>query len=70
MSKQDKSGRLRTGWWVFLGLALVTGFEFWLSAAMEGVLLYLTITSLVKAALIIQFFMHLPQVWRERAGQE
>lgn len=66
MSKQDEGGRLRVGWWVFLGLAFVTGLEFWLSATMEGILLYLTITSLIKAGLIIQYFMHLPQVWRGR----
>jgi hypothetical protein len=70
MTEGNKSGAYRTGWWVFIALAAVTGFEFWLSNATQGTLIYLTFTSLLKAGLIVYYFMHVTQLWQGRVEQE
>lgn len=69
MTEGNKGGAYRTGWWVFLALAAVTGFEFWLSSATQGTLIYLSITSLVKASLIVYYFMHVAQLWQGEADR-
>lgn len=70
MEDTERVKRMRTGWWVFLGLAVVTTVEIWLSSAVRGTLAYLTLTSLVKAALIAYYFMHVTQAWRGEAKRE
>ena len=70
MSEENQNSKLSIGWWVFLGLAFVTAIEFWLSSSGGGSLGYLTFTSLVKAALIVHYFMHVSQSWRGKAERE
>jgi hypothetical protein len=70
MNEEKQSSKVAIGWWIFLGLALVTAIEFWLSSSGAGSLGYLTVTSLVKAALIVHFFMHVSQSWRGKAERE
>ena len=60
-----KSKRMRVGWLVFAGLAVLTAVEFWLSVVVRPATPYLVATSAVKAALIIHYFMHVSQLWRQ-----
>ena len=59
----------RIGWVVFTLLAVSTGVEFMISTFLTGTLLYLTLAAIVKAALIIYYFMHLAQLWRHEEEQ-
>lgn len=70
MAEHDRSTRMRTGWWVFIGLAVLTGLEYWLSIALQGTLPYLTVTGVLKAALIVVYFMHVSQIWNPEAKGE
>lgn len=70
MAEEDRPQRVRTGWWVFFGLAALTGLEFWLSVAVEGTLPYLTLTGVLKAGLIVVYFMHIAQIWNPEAKRE
>lgn len=57
-----KNKRFRIGWLVFLGLAVFTVAEFVIGAYVAGALPYLLITALIKAGLIIYYFMHISQI--------
>jgi heme/copper-type cytochrome/quinol oxidase subunit 4 len=50
---------------VIAGLAALTAVEFWLSSAIQSALPYLTFIALVKAGLIVYYFMHVSQVWKQ-----
>lgn len=62
-----KATRLRLGWLVFIGLAVFTAAEFYASQSVAGVLLLLIIIALIKAGLIVHYFMHLSNI---RQGTE
>lgn len=64
----SKSRRTRIGWQVFLGLAVLTAIEFLIGALITPAIPYLSITALIKAALIIYYFMHISQLRRKEAG--
>lgn len=64
MTESHDGSRLRIGWLVFVGLALFTAIEFAVSSLVPSALPYLTITALVKAGLIIVYFMHVRQLFR------
>ena len=49
---------------VFLILMVLTIFEFRLAIVTEGSAALLFIVALVKAALIVNFFMHIYRLWR------
>ena len=49
---------------VFLILMALTIFEFALAIVTEGSAALLFIVALVKAALIVNFFMHIYRLWR------
>jgi cytochrome c oxidase subunit IV len=70
MENTERSERMKTGWWVFLGLAVVTAIEIWLGSSVQGTLGYLTVTSLVKAGLIVYYFMHVTQAWHGKGERE
>jgi hypothetical protein len=55
----------RSGIYVFLGLAVLTGLEFAIAAALEGPVVFLFVIALVKAGLIVQYYMHLNRAWSE-----
>jgi heme/copper-type cytochrome/quinol oxidase subunit 4 len=55
----------RSGIYVFLGLAVLTALEFGIALALEGSAVFLFVVALVKAGLIIQYYMHLNQAWSE-----
>ncbi|MDX1600510.1 MAG: cytochrome C oxidase subunit IV family protein [Anaerolineales bacterium] len=70
MPEHERSTQMRTGWWVFIGLAALTGLEYWLSVALQGTLPYLTVTGVLKAALIVIYFMHVSQIWNPEGKRE
>lgn len=61
MEKPNRN-RFQIGWWVFVGLAILTVIEFVLGAYVERALTYLIFTALIKAGLIIYYFMHISQI--------
>lgn len=57
---------LRRGLWVFIALAALAIGEYALALAMKhGNLPYMVIMNILDAALIVYFFMHVPQLWRK-----
>lgn len=67
MTHESEADRIRTGWWVFGGLAVLTGIEFAVSRVAASALPYLIVTAISKAGLIVVYFMHAAQLLR-RAG--
>ena len=57
----------RRGVLTLAALALLTGVEFWVSAA--GSLALMAILGLAKAGIIVQYFMHLSRLWNEETEQ-
>lgn len=55
----------RQGIYVFVGLAVLTVLEFAVASFLEGSIGLLFIAALAKAGIIIQYYMHLNQVWSE-----
>jgi cytochrome c oxidase subunit 4 len=55
----------RSGIYVLVGLAVLTALEFAIAAALEGSAVFLFVVALVKAGLIIQYYMHLNRAWSE-----
>jgi cytochrome c oxidase subunit 4 len=55
----------RSGIYVLIGLAVLTVLEFVIAAALEGSAVFLFVIALVKAGLIIQYYMHLNRSWSE-----
>jgi cytochrome c oxidase subunit 4 len=62
----NKRSAFRLGVYVFLALAVLTGLEFWVSASFNSAVILLVI-ALVKAALIVQYFMHVARLWQEES---
>lgn len=63
----SKSDRIRIGWLVFVGLAVLTAVEFLIGALVSPAVTYLTLTALIKAALIVYYFMHINQLAKKEA---
>ena len=59
-----KAAAYRQGVWVFIGLAVLTILEFFVSAWTDGSAPLLFIIAITKAALIANFFMHIYRLWR------
>jgi hypothetical protein len=59
-----KAAAYRQGVLVFIGLAVLTGLEFWVSLATDGSATFLFIIALLKAGIIAHFFMHIYRLWR------
>ena len=65
MSTQAISNILRIGWIVIALLALFTIIEFIVAITTNGeiLLVLLTVLAVIKAGLIVQYFMHFGQLW-------
>lgn len=65
MAAETKSKALMRGNYVIVVLAVLTAIEFAIAVAMTGNLsaTLLGIVALIKAALIIDYFMHFKQLW-------
>lgn len=66
MSEAKKSAQ-RTGLYVFLALLVLTIAESVVGSLETPITVLLLIIALVKAALIIYFFMHVYRLWREES---
>ncbi len=66
MSEAKKSAQ-RTGLYVFLALLVMTMVEYVIGVMETPITVLLLIIALVKAALIIYFFMHVYRLWREES---
>ncbi len=69
LSKEQGDGPPGIGWRVFLALAVLTVVEFVLAVTIDANLPILVVIAVVKAGLIVHYFMHLLRVWRG-AGEE
>ena len=66
--RKEKSAAYRKGFLVFVGLAILTALEFWVATAAGGSVAFLFIIALVKAGVIVQYYMHLESVWSEEGA--
>ncbi|UCG25206.1 MAG: cytochrome C oxidase subunit IV family protein [Chloroflexota bacterium] len=63
--EENKKAENRRNIIVFVVLAILTAVEFWLALNLDDATVPLLIVALVKAALIVQFFMHIYRLRRE-----
>ena len=63
----NKGQEFAQGVWVALALAIFTGVEFWL-ANNGASTVSLAVIAIVKAAIIIQYFMHASRLWDSEGG--
>ena len=66
--KDLKNKAFRRGWIIFIVLLLLTAVEFVVGVTMNSIALLLVI-ALIKAALIVYYFMHIYRLWREESHQ-
>ena len=64
--EEKRAAAYRQGFIVFVALAVLTIVEYFASTALNSTVL-LIIIALIKAALIVQFFMHISRLWREES---
>ena len=65
--KQDKSSMLSQGILIFVYLAVLTALEFFVAVSFNAVSL-LVVVALVKAALVVYYYMHIYQLNTEHEG--
>lgn len=64
---EKKAAAYRLGIITVLILAFLTILEYWISVGMTGSSTLLFIVALIKAAVIVQNFMHIARLWREES---
>ncbi|MFQ5341829.1 MAG: cytochrome C oxidase subunit IV family protein [Anaerolineae bacterium] len=65
-----KASKLRLGWVVIGVLGVLTAVEYWIAVALySAVLPLLAVIGLVKAGLIVQYFMHVTHLWQGGEGE-
>lgn len=62
---EKKRAAYRLGIYVFVALAILTAAEFFISTSLDGPTVPLLLVALVKAGLIVNYFMHVYRLWRE-----
>lgn len=67
MEKKKKSA-LQQGVTVFIGLAVLTAVEYGISL-IEFSTIALLVVSIMKAGLIMNFFMHVSSLWSQEGGK-
>ncbi len=60
------AGAIRIGWMMFLGLAVLTLVEYVIAVTLDANLPIVIAIALMKACLIVYYFMHVLRVWRGR----
>jgi heme/copper-type cytochrome/quinol oxidase subunit 4 len=65
--RQKKVAAYRLGIYVLVGLAILTAVEFGVALLFEGSAALLFVLALAKAGVILQYYMHLNNVWSEEA---
>lgn len=66
--EQLRREKLRLGWLVALGLAVATVVEYVVAVELARPLVPLAIVALIKAWLIVTYFMHITQLWSGEEG--
>ena len=61
-----KKKAFRQGWIVFIALLVLTAVEFFVGVYLNSIAL-LFVISLLKAALIAYYFMHIYRLWRQES---
>ena len=61
---EKKTAAFRQGIAVLIGLGGLTALEYWVSLA-TGSVVFLILIAMVKAGLILNYFMHLSSLWSE-----
>lgn len=64
-----KKASYRQGIIVFVALAILTAIEVMIAVNLDKPAVPLVIIALVKAGLIVQYFMHIYRLWREESHQ-
>lgn len=64
---EAKASAQRTGLYVFLALMVLTIAESIIGGLATPITVLLIIIALIKAALIVYFFMHVYRLWREES---
>lgn len=65
-----KASKLRLGWLVIGALGVFTAVEYWIAVSLHSnPLPYLAVIALIKAGLIVQYFMHVAQLWHREEGE-
>ena len=66
MERTGLASSLRKGLMVLIVLGALTAIEYVIAVAMEsGAMAFLVVIGVVKAALILYYFMHIAQLWRQ-----
>jgi len=63
-------GASRIGWWIFIGLAIVTAIEYLIAVALNINLFFLAQIAVLKAGLIAVYFMHIGRAWERTEEDE
>ncbi len=64
MNSSRQSEKLRRGMVVIVALAVLTAIEFWVATQLEtGLFAILVVIALIKAGLIVEYFMHYSQLF-------
>ena len=66
---QDKSSAFRQGAMIFVYLAVLTALEFFVAIALGAVILLITI-ALVKAGLVLYYYMHIYKLGEEQGDED
>ncbi len=66
--QEKKAGLFRQGVIVLVALAILTSLEFVIATHLQNATVLLFIIGLLKAAPIVQFFMHISSLWSEEEG--
>lgn len=62
---ENKAKAMRRGLITFLALLVLTVVEYFIGIQANASIVLLFVIALVKAALIVQVFMHISRLWRE-----
>lgn len=63
--REGRRAAYRLGFLVLVGLAVLTGLEFLIAGVTDGSAVFLFIIALIKAGIILQYYMHVRSVWAE-----
>lgn len=67
MEAKQKKAVYWQGVYIFLILAVLTAVEFAVFRVTDGAMVPIMLLALVKAGLIVQYFMHVYRLWREES---
>lgn len=61
-------GAIRTGWMVFVALAVLTFVEYIVAVRINANFPVIAVIAFAKAGFIVYYFMHVARAWRGEAG--